>query len=204
MPYSQFKTVGQVKQAFNITTQAGIRFFPSKIEPIQPSPVLSAVLEEGLAVATATGSEKARSEFLISPVLLEVRRILDRKVSLFSGEEFTVDESQGLNGVCDFLISHSPELLEIEAPVVVLVEAKRADLKLGMAQCMAEMVAAQRFNQSNQVPIQVVYGCVTSGTLWRFMKLEGQILTVDLMDYALQPVGQVLSFLVWMIRGKEL
>jgi hypothetical protein len=40
------------------------------------------------------------------------------------GKDFTVDASVGLNGVCDFLISRSPEQLEIEAPAIVLVEAK--------------------------------------------------------------------------------
>jgi len=71
----------------------------------------------------ATGSEKARSELIITPVLVEVRRILDRKVTLFSGEDFTVDESLGLNGRCDFLISRSAEMLAIEAPAVVIIEA---------------------------------------------------------------------------------
>ena len=147
MPYSQFTTITKVKEAFNLSTREGIRFLP-EIAPISPSNTLRDYLEETLPIAIATGSEKARSELIITPVLVEVRRILDRKVTLFSGEDFTVDESLGLNGRCDFLISRSAEMLAIEAPAVVIIEAKQADLKTGFGQCVAEMVAAQKFNES--------------------------------------------------------
>jgi len=122
MPYSQFTTITKVKEAFNLSTREGIRFLP-EIAPISPSNTLRDYLEETLPIAIATGSEKARSELIITPVLVEVRRILDRKVTLFSGEDFTVDESLGLNGRCDFLISRSAEMLAIEAPAVVIIEA---------------------------------------------------------------------------------
>jgi len=90
MPYSQFTTITKVKEAFNLTTVEGIRFLP-EIDPIPPSLTLSATLEETLPLAVATGSEKARSELIISPVLVEVRRILNRQISMFSGEDFNVD-----------------------------------------------------------------------------------------------------------------
>jgi hypothetical protein len=145
--------------------------------------------------------EKARSEGIIYPVLLEVRRILNREISLFSGEDFTIDESIGLNGKCDFLLSRSPEVLEIEAPAIVIVEAKKADLRTGFGQCMAEMVAAQRFNAAKNRPVSVIYGSITSGTQWRFLKLEGNLVTIDLMDYPLPPVDEILGILVWMIEN---
>ena len=89
--------------------------------------------------------------------------ILQRQISLFSGEEFNVDESLGLNGRCDFLISRSPEQLAIEAPTIVIVEAKQADLKTGIGQCVAEMVAAQKFNQEKQQSLPNLYGSITNG-----------------------------------------
>lgn len=198
MPYSEFKTLGKAKARFNLTTREGMRFLPD-IEPIPASETLQNYLEESLLLA-ATGSEKARSEGIIYPVLLEVRRILNRQVSLFSGEEFSVDESIGLNGVVDFLLSRSSEVLEIEAPVVVIVEAKKADIRSGFGQCLAEMVAAQQFNETKQQSISTIYGCVSSGTQWRFLKLEGQIATLDLLDYPLPPVEQILGILVWMAK----
>ena len=196
MSYSDF-TVGKVKQAFGIETIEGATFFPA-IVPVLPSVTLVAVLDETLPLAVALASEKAKSELLISPILVEVRRYLKRQVSLFFGQDFTVDASVGLAGICDFLISRSTEQLEIESPVMVLVEAKKADINSGMGQCMAEMIAAQRFNQQAGEPQKPVYGCVSSGFLWRFMKLEGHQMTVDLKDYSLEPLGDLLGKLVWM------
>jgi hypothetical protein len=200
MAYSQFKTLASVKEAFGLVTQEGIRFLP-EVLAIEPSETLRSFLADSLPVAIATGSEKARSELIISPVLMEVRKILRQQISFFSGEEFNVDESVGLNGTCDFLLSRSTELIDIEAPVFILVEAKKADLKLGLGQCAAEMVAAQRFNQKKGLLIPAVYGCVSSGTQWRFMRLIDNCLTVDLNDYPLPPVEQILSFLVWMAEN---
>jgi len=83
---------------------------------------------------------------IIYPILQEVRRIFNNQISLFSGRDFTVDTSKGLNGYIDYLISRSQEQLEIEAPVVVVGEAKPDNLNEGLGQCIAEMIAAQIFN----------------------------------------------------------
>jgi hypothetical protein len=200
MAYSQFKTLASVKTAFGLTTKEGVRFLPD-IPAIAPSGMLETFLEDSLPVAIATGSEKARSELIISPVLMEVRKILQQRISFFSGEEFNVDESVGLNGTCDFLLSRSRELIDIEAPVFILVEAKKGDLKSGLGQCAAEMVAAQRFNEQKGAMIPTIYGCVSNGTQWRFMQLQETCLTVDLHDYPLPPVGQILGFLAWMAEN---
>lgn len=199
MPYSQFTNISKVKEAFGLKTQEGGRFI-ADTEPIQVSATLTAYLEESLPLASSA-SEKARSEGIIYPVLLEVRRILNRQISLFSGEDFTVDEAIGLNGMCDFLLSRSPEVLEIEAPCIVIVEAKKADLRTGFGQCIAEMVAAQKFNAAKTRPVSVIYGCITSGTQWRFLKLEDNTVTIDLMDYPLPPVEQIVGILVWMVQN---
>ena len=198
MSYSEF-TLRKAKRDFDLTTVEAGRFLPPT-EPIDPSVYLTESLIEGLPLATATGSEKARSELIISPILVEVRKILQRQVSLFSGEDFTVEPELGLSGVCDFLISRSREQILIEAPAVVIVEAKKADLKVGLGQCAAEMVAAQKFNEINNIPIATVYGSVSSGTVWRFLKLESKTLTIDLNDYPVPPVEPLLGMLVWMVR----
>ena len=198
MSYSQF-TVAQVKRDFGLTIIEGQRFFPS-IQPIPPSPILQELLSANLSWAVAVSTEKARSEAIINPVLLELRRILNQRISVFSGEEFNVDPSAGLTCVCDFLISRSSEQLVIEAPAVVVVEAKKEDLKVGLGQCIAEMIAAERFNIANNQPIAAIYGIITSGTQWRFLKLAAQTVTIDLMDYPLTPVEQILGFLLWMVQ----
>jgi hypothetical protein len=201
MAYSDF-TVTKVKQTFGITTIEGQSFF-STIPPVSPSQTLVDFLAEAFPLASMLKSEKAKSEFIIGPILLEVRRQLNHQVSLFSGEDFTVDAEVGLSGICDFLISQSTEQFEIEAPAIVVVEAKKADINTGMGQCMAEMVAAQRFNQKADKPLKSVFGCVSSGTLWRFLKLEGQEITIDVDDLGLKPIDRLLGILIWMATQKS-
>jgi len=204
MPYSQFKTLRSALTAFNLTLQER-RFLPETLPQVEAGEILKGYLSLTLPAA-ATGSEKVRSEGIIYPMLIEVRRLLNEQVSVFSGEDFTVDESVGLNGIVDFLISKAPLVSTIEAPVLFITEAKKADLSTGYGQCLAEMVAAQRFNQTghgegnDSFPI---YGTVSSGTQWRFLKLEGNVATLDLTDYTLPPVEQVLSILVWMIHAAQ-
>ncbi len=198
MAYSDF-TLRRVKADFDLVLIEGLRFMP-EITPIAPTnPYLADMLHESLPLAIAMGSEKARSELLISPVLFELRRILDRKISFFSGEDFTVDPACGLSGTCDFLLSRSSEQLMIEAPAVVIVEAKKDNIKGGFGQCIAEMIAAQRFNDNAKTPVNTVYGTVTTGNIWTFLKIEGTTVTIDLTDYPLIPVERLLGILAWMM-----
>jgi hypothetical protein len=197
MPYSNF-TLAKVKKEFGLTTVENGRFLPST-ELITPSARLEAALED-LPWAIAVGSERAKSESMIYPVLQEVRRILKGQVSLFSGRDLTVDVEKGLNGYVDYLLSRSPEQLEIEAPIMILVEAKRDNLNEGIGQCIAEMIASEQFNQANDIPIETIYGIISNGTQWRFLKLVEKTVTIDLMDYPILPVDQILGMLVWMAR----
>jgi hypothetical protein len=189
----------KAKKDFNLTTVEGGRFLPPT-PLVNASPELDYLLAQNIPWAIAVGNEKARSEAVINPVLLETRRIFQNRISVFSGEEFNVDASVGLNGFCDFLITRSDDQLTIEAPAIVLIESKKEDLKKGMGQCLASMVAAQRFNEDNGAPIKTIYGSVSSGTTWRFMKLEEQTVTVDFTDYPLPPTNVVLGMLIWMIE----
>jgi hypothetical protein len=196
MPYSKF-TLNKAVADFQLSIAEGPRFIP-EIPLIAPSLLLQETLKETLPWAIAVGSEKARSEGIINPVLLEVKRQLKGQVSVFSGEEFNVEPESDLTGFCDFLISRSSEQLYIKAPVIILVEAKKEDLKPALGQCLAEMVAAQRFNKQKKQSINCIYGCVTSGTVWRFLKLEEQQVSIDLNDYSLPPIEPLLAMLVWM------
>ncbi len=92
-----------------------------------------------------------------------MRKILNRQISFFSGEEFNVEPEVGLAEFCDFMISLLLEQLFIEAPAVVIVEAKKENFKGGLGQCIAEMIAAQRFNAKNGKPTTVVLLVATCG-----------------------------------------
>ncbi|WP_138502860.1 hypothetical protein [Nostoc sp. PA-18-2419] len=202
MSYREF-SLRKVKQDFNLTLVEGGQFLPP-IEPILPSPLLAEFLGESIQLAIAMGSEKARAELIISPILFEVRKILNRQISFFSGEEFSVEPEIGLAGFCDFLISLSPEQLFIEAPAVVIVEAKKENLKGGLGRCIAEMIVAQRFNSKNEKTIATIFGSVSSGNLWTFLKLEDNTVTIDLTEYLIPPVEQILGILVWMIKSQSI
>lgn len=200
MPYSKF-TLSRAVEDFDLTVREDPNLFAA-IPPVIPTPLLQEILVENIPWAVAVGSEKARSEGIINPVLLEVKRQLGGQVGVFSGEEFNVDIAADLNGYCDFLVSRSSEQLYIKAPVVMLVEAKKEDLKPALGQCLAEMVAAQRFNLSKGQAIKTIYGVVTSGTVWRFLQLTEKVVSIDLTDYPLLPVDNVLGVLVWMLRSE--
>ena len=198
MPYSSF-TIDEVESKFDLNLQTG-HFLPT-IEPISPSSMLEQFLKITLPLARESGSEKARSEFIVAPILVEVRSLMNNSISLFSGEDFTVDRELGLNGICDFLISRSPTQFKINAPVVALVKAKKGVLKDGWGQCIAEMVAAQRFNHSHQQSIDLIYGVITSGTRWQFIEMRERNVTIDPEEYSLPPVEPLLGILKWMVAG---
>ncbi|WP_367267921.1 hypothetical protein [Okeania sp. SIO2C9] len=126
---------------------------------------------------------------------MAIKKQLNNQISIFYGVEFNVDIEQGLNGFCDFIISCSSLQLLIEAPVVALVEAKNGNIKSGLAQCMAEMVAAQVFNQRENNEIPLIYGVVTTGTTWQFLELESQTMTVDLEEYSVKNLPKILGIL---------
>jgi hypothetical protein len=194
MAYSEFKLKELVKQ-FDLTIQENQDLF-ADISEVESSEILKVALKENAALAVDINTEKARSELIIAPILLEVRRQLNYQIGLFSGSEFNVAPEKGLNGTCDFLMSLSAERLFISAPVITLVEAKKEDIKAGLGQCAAEMLAAQLFNEEEGNQIPVIYGAVTSGTVWRFLKLEGKIVDIDAIEYYLRDVGKILGILL--------
>ncbi len=193
MPYSQF-SLDVIKTNFGISIAETIGTF-ADIPEVSYSDFLSETLRYNVPLALAINSEKSRSEMIVAPILIELRKQLANQISLFSGKEFNVDIEKGLSGFCDFLISLSPEQLLIESPVIALVEAKNDNIESGLGQCMAEMLAAQLFNQRKGNDIERVYGVVTTGSIWKFMKLEGQAIEIDLNEYFLNQVGKILGIL---------
>lgn len=167
------------------------------------SSLLRETLAESVTLALEVSTEKARSEFIIAPVLAEVRRQLGRQISLFSGIDFTVDSEAGLRGVCDFLFSLSPLQLSVQAPVLAVVEAKNENIKAGIGQCVAEMVAAQRFNAARAAALPSIYGVVTTGSNWKFLRLTETTVTVDQTEYSIASPEQVVGILIAMIREAQ-
>ena len=200
MAYSNF-TLETVQETFQLDTMGTIGLF-SKIEPVVPSAYLTTGLEKKASLATAIGTEKARSELIVADVLVELLEHFDRRISLFSGIEFSVDVENNLTGVCDFLVSLSPNQFYVEAPVIILVEAKNVDIKQGLGQCVAEMLAAQRFNTEKGNDIRCVYGVSTTGVEWLFLKLEEKSLHIDMTVYTIERCDRILGILASMVAQK--
>jgi hypothetical protein len=196
MPYNSF-TLQVAQETFDLNLID--RSFCESLPLAEPQPEILTILNQWFPLAQRAKSEKAKSELLVSPILVEARRLAAERVQLFSGEEFNVDKDRGLNGFCDFLFSRSTNPFVINAPVLMLVEAKRGELENALGQCVAEMVAAQIYNQNKEEDIPVIYGCATSGKLWQFLKLEGKDVTIDANDYPVMPIQRILGILKWML-----
>jgi hypothetical protein len=197
MPYSSF-TLDEVEEKFGLEFKAN-PFIPD-LEPIIPSDWLQETLLMTLPLAKIAGSEKARSEFIIAPILVELLKLTNNEISVFSGEDFTVDKELGLNGICDFMISQSSNQIKVSAPVIALVEAKKGVLKDGWGQCIAEMVAASKFNEHRKKSIECIYGIVTSGTSWQFFRMKDKVVLIDPEEYNIASVEKLLAILNWMVE----
>jgi hypothetical protein len=193
-------TITEVKRRFQIRVEENRDVF-SSIPAVEISPLLSEILAENIPLALSIGTEKVRSELIIAPVLLEARRQVGRRVGFFSGVEFTVDPQRGLTGTCDFLFSRSSEQLAIEAPAITIVEAKKEDMIAGIGRCLAEMVGARVFNERNEEAVEVIYGAVTTGNTWRFLRLTGLEAHVDRPEYHIKEVGRIVGILKAMLLG---
>ncbi len=192
MPYSNFDTLEQVVREFSLTFRERLRIFDD-VEEIQPSQLLMEILEFNIPLAVAIASEKARSELIVAPILLEVKRRHPDTVSLFSGRELNVDPNRGLSGYVDFLISKSPIQVFVDTPVIAVVEAKRDNLQSGYGQCVATMVAAQLKNQQEGKAIEKMLSVVTTGSLWQFFVLSNSELILDLVEYSVSEISRILG-----------
>jgi hypothetical protein len=193
MAYSDF-TLEKVKKNFTLNIIEELDIF-GNIKELKASENLTNILNHSIPIALASNSEKSRSEMIIAPLLLELKIQLKDEINLFSGIDFTVDSSKGLNGICDFLITHSSEKLIITAPVIIIVEAKKENIAGGFGQCIAEMIAAQIFNQQLENPPPRIYGVVTTGSIWQFLQIENQTISIDLREYYLNNVDKILGIL---------
>ena len=175
MGYSKFKKIRTVVKKFNLELQS-LQLF-GEIEKVEPSSWLQETLR--MADVSLLTSEKAKSERLISPILVEVFQAYKLKISFFSGEQLNIRPNDDLSGECDFFFSLHPPKPYIDAPIISLAEAKNEDMNWGIAQCAAQMLGAKLFNEQENKDIPFIYGCATDGIEWQFLKLENDTYYVD-------------------------
>ncbi len=186
--YSHFD-LNEVETAFGLQERS-IPLF-EQVAAISPSEWLQKTL--ALGSDPSVKSEKARSERLVTPILLEIKSLNNGHLTIYSGERLDVSKEEGLSGECDFIISAAPPSVSIQAPIITLVEAKKNDVAYGLGQCVAQMIGAQKFNQLKKNNIHAIYGCVSTGTIWQFIRLEGTDLAIDTRQYFISDLGEILG-----------
>ncbi len=200
MAFTQF-TPRLLAQQFNIQFKATHLFNPKKIKALEPSSWLIETLELGRRIGFS--SEKSRSERLVSPVLMELSKQNEDVFTIYSGMLLNVDEKRGLNGECDFMLSFSKIQDFIHTPIFSITEAKKQDIEQGTIQCAAQLIAANILNKESNYPIKTLYGSSTTGTEWRFLKLEDNCITLDIDRYLLSDVALLLGILQKIVDGAK-
>jgi hypothetical protein len=194
MSYSEF-TFQSLRDTLALHLTQDATLF-AHIEEVTISAYLQTTLQENVALALNINTEKARSEMIIAPMLIEVRKILHRQISLFSGVEFQVDAALGLNGVCDYIISKSTNQVYVSAPAVMIVEAKNENIKAGLPQCIAAMYAAKLYNEREHNAVDRILGIVTTGSNWKFLTLEDTRVLIDYDEYLIDQAGKILAIIL--------
>jgi hypothetical protein len=189
MAYSDYTTLQKLNNELGIAHKRQKLFMT--IQPVLPSEKLLEDLQEAQNYYSLT-TEKAKSEFLITPILREVKRTHVNQVGVFSGVNLDLPTA-GLSGFCDFILSRRPDAIELTAPIFCLVEAKNRTLEEGFAQCAAEMYAAVLFNEQDQQPTSFMYGCVTNGYEWCFLRLENKMIQIDAERFFLNDLKDILG-----------
>ncbi len=163
MPFSNFKSIADVQQRYHIIEHR--RPFIDAA-PVQPSAAFLELYEFDI-VHVDTTSEAARLEILIYPILREIFRHHAEGLSLFSHRALSVSDDPDLTDTPDYLISQRSPLgrAVMGKPLIVVIEAKQDDFTGGWGQCLAELVAAQMYNEDRDTP---VFGVVTNGDAWEF------------------------------------
>ena len=181
----KFGTSNKVKQLFD------------DIKPLEPSELLSLILKENLKIPLRT--EKAKSEFIVAPILTELKRRNNDFFTLYSGEVLNADKKTGLFGECDFIISKNTDTFDMNCPIFSVVEAKKNDIDIGIPQCCAQMVGIQVFNKRHLENIDTIYGCVTTVDEWKFLKLKDNNIIIDSNVYYFNKLEDILGVFQFII-----
>lgn len=122
--------------------------------PQKPSEIdiefLSRQIQRNIRIVELT-SEIARREALCAPILQEVCGNLNIRMRI----EYTINVNNWLCGTLDYYIPTPQNFL--------IIEAKRQDLIKGFTQLAVELIALDRWTETDA---NILYGVVTTGTEW--------------------------------------
>lgn len=190
MPYNDF-SLESLTTILAVTAEPADLF--GDLAPVAVPPWLREQLGRGMRQVLL--SEKARSEFIVVPILLACQELSPSAVAIYSGQRLDVDPERGLVGECDFILAATSPVPALRAPLMPIAEAKRNEVESGVWQCVAQMVGARLFNERSGRPLPEVYGCVTNGEAWQFLRLAGSAAGIDRRRYYIDNVGGILAVL---------
>jgi len=198
MAFSSFKTIGEVLKAFQVTYTETI--FITEIA-FKISDYFREDLELMMRDAVVDSSEFAVCENLIYPVLKEIWKTYRHNFILWSHHSLNYDEK--LSGFPEYILAKRSPLgkFVFEKPYFILIEAKQDNFETGWAQCLAEMVAAQRLNGEHQI---IIFGIVSNGERWQFGKLEREIFTRNPIYYTIQELDKLFGAVNCVFHQSEL
>lgn len=199
MSYSKFK-LSEVIENFNLTYSEENLF--AKAKPLKMSDKWYSVLETGIEISLPFGSEDARKSGIVYPILMDLRERNNKEVMVYAGLSLNADSKLGLNGECDFILARTKLTKMISAPIFTMVEAERHDFELGQGQCAAQMVGASVYNTKHKTPKSVIYGSITTGFGWQFMRLTDKELCLDTKIYSLEKIDEIVGIFQYIVDSQ--
>lgn len=193
MAYTDF-SLDDIAAKFGVQNRTERLF--STIKRIEISEKMQESLD--LAAELPIRSEKAKSETIVFPLLVELRRRNNKYFTIYSGDTLNADEKAGLKGECDFILAKDVHSFTMNYPIIQVVEAKKNDIEVGVPQCAAQLIGAKIFNEKKGIQLEKIYGCVTTGDEWLFMCLEKDII-IDTRKYYLTEMPEIMGVFQFVI-----
>ena len=86
-------------------------------------------------------------------------------------------------------------------PLLMIVEAKKQDFDEGLPQCAAQLLGSRKFNEKHGNPDRTLYGSVTTGSEWQFLRLIENEIQINPDRYHVSNLSQILGVLVAILKG---
>ncbi|HHC24291.1 MAG TPA: hypothetical protein ENK58_02585 [Desulfobacterales bacterium] len=197
MAFTDFKSVAQVQKKYNIRYEEEDFLEYRELSP--PETFLDE-FEFSLRNMDVFASEASRCENVIYPILREIYKSFVGRCSLWSHKSISYDSD--LTGISDYIISTKSELGKtvLGLPIILVTEAKQNNFSEGWGQCLAEMLASQKINREEMLP---VYGIVTDGEVWHFGMLVKDVFTKNRTRVPVDNIDRVFGAVSHLIEAAE-
>lgn len=194
MAFSDYRryTATELRTLFQVKIEKDQNLFANFTPSGNEYPVLQAIV---IKIASRLklskfDNEATRGSLLAAPILWAAGEEYHLGVffepSINLQQETSISLPHPLSGSYDGALSLDE--IDCVAPIISVVEVKRSSLSDGLGQCLAEMYATRQVFQQNKV-----YGIITDGEIWEFLLLEDSVLAVDMNNYYIKTVADIVD-----------